>query len=119
MKALFGCPYFQLAPLKVNGKVKEMSHSEHKCHSAQEKREKGASQRGASAGARLLWFAGLAGSYERKSWLGSAGVFEHLKSPVRGWSCSGIWLENPGDALEELGSVLVAWKTQGWSGEGW
>lgn len=40
MNALFVCPYFQLAPLKVNRKVKEMSHCEYKCHSAQKKWKK-------------------------------------------------------------------------------
>lgn len=40
MSALFVCPYFQLAPLEVNRKVKEMSHAEYKCHSAQKKWKK-------------------------------------------------------------------------------
>lgn len=80
MNALFVCPYFQLAPLKVNRKVKEMSHCEYKCHSALRRNgKKGASKPGVSAGAKRLCFAVLSGSYKSKSGLRSAETVKHLK----------------------------------------
>lgn len=129
MNALFVCPYFQLAPLKVNRKVKEMSHCEYKCHSAQKKwKKKKFPSQVFQRVPNSLCFTVLLGSYKSKSQLRSAEVVRHPRvSKGLGFgncSCQGLtggcwWrlcAEIQGNFLGAFGSFLLLFcKTNSWS----
>lgn len=111
MQALFGCPSSQPAPLKGNRKVKEMRHSEHKCHSAQEEWEKGEKKElpgEVSQGkpeeilARVCWSVPAPQNARNSFPISTPNLLG------RGWSwalAAGAAVGHPRDALEKLGSA--------------